>query len=389
MYKIEDEKSLEERARILFLKHFSSSPEVMVVAPGRVNLIGEHTDYNCGFVLPMALPMVTMVMGGVCEGTLSKVVTDNEDCDEPRTFQFDSSSDERYELGKPRWGNYLKGVLALHPNKDDIPAFKAVVVSSLPSGSGLSSSAALEISFFRFVDELMGISRKNEEDLKEMALLCQKVEHTYALVPCGIMDQLVCSIASQKQAVLIDCRSLDIKQISLTSDEVTLLIINSNVKHVLSSSQYPVRKEQCEQACKELGVDSLRDVTVEELEENVSLLDEVCLKRARHVVTENRRCLQMATCLQEGSFEEAGRLMLLSHASLRDDYDVSCLELDFLVTMVTQMEGVYGSRMTGGGFGGCTVTLLKRCAVDATIQHVQKEYEGVASFYKCGLKSKE
>ncbi|KAM4715977.1 galactokinase [Anableps anableps] len=365
-------------ARRLYGELFAEeAPQVAVCAPGRVNLIGEHTDYNQGFVLPMALPLVTVVVGGPSSGQDVTVVTAVQDADEPRRVDFTLTGDgSSLSPGLPRWANYVKGVIQ-HYRAPGLPNFRVVVTSSVPLGGGLSSSASLEVAFYTFLQQL------KPDDGKQLpkVLACQQAEHTHAGVPCGIMDQFVSVFARKGKALLIDCRSLEATPVPLADPGLVILITNSNVKHSLSGSEYPTRRRQCEQAASALGKDSLRDVTIKELEEAKERLDDVTYRRARHVIEEIQRTVQAAEALKRGSYKEFGWLMVESHNSLRDLYEVSCKELDELVSAAMEVEGVFGSRMTGGGFGGCTVTLLQAHAIDKAILHIQEQYSGNPTFY--------
>ncbi|XP_007544099.1 galactokinase [Poecilia formosa] len=352
-------------------------PQAAACAPGRVNLIGEHTDYNQGFVLPMALPFVTVVVGGPTSGQGVTVVTAAEDADEPRRVDFSLTGDGcSLSPGLPRWANYVKGVIQ-HYRAPGLPNFRAVVASSVPLGGGLSSSASLEVAFYTFLQQL---KPDNGEKLGKV-LACQQAEHTHAGVPCGIMDQFVSVFAREGHALLIDCRSLEATSVPLADPSLVILITNSNIKHSLTGSEYPTRRRHCEQAASALGKDSLRDVTIKELEEAKEKLDDVIYRRARHVIEEIQRTVQAAEALKKGSYKEFGQLMVESHNSLRDLYEVSCKELDELVSAAMEVEGVFGSRMTGGGFGGCTVTLLQAHAIDKAILHIQEKYSGTPTFY--------
>ncbi|XP_069024636.1 galactokinase isoform X2 [Embiotoca jacksoni] len=355
-------------ARRVFGQVFGGEvPPVAVCAPGRVNLIGEHTDYNQGFVLPMALPLVTVVVGSQTSGQDVSIVTATEDADEPRRVDFSLAGDgSALSPGLPRWANYVKGVLQ-HYRAPPVPGFRAVIASSVPLGGGLSSSASLEVAFYTFLQQL----KPDDGDKVSKAVACQQAEHTHAGVPCGIMDQFVCVLGREGHALLIDCRSLQASLVPLADPHLLILITNSNVKHSLSGSEYPSRRRQCEEAASVLGRDSLRDATMEELDEARGRLDEVTYRRARHVIAEIQRTLQAAEALKRGAYREFGKLMVESHNSLRDLYEVSCRELDELVSAAAEVEGVFGSRMTGGGFGGCTVTLLQAHAIDRTILHMQ------------------
>ncbi|XP_047465810.1 galactokinase [Mugil cephalus] len=364
-------------ARRLYGQVFGEEgPQVAVCAPGRVNLIGEHTDYNQGFVLPMALPMVTVVVGRETSGQDVTVVTATEDADEPHRVDFSLPSDgSPLSPGEPSWANYVKGVIQHY--RAPVPGFRAVIASSVPLGGGLSSSASLEVAFYTFLQQL----KPDDGDKISKAVACQQAEHTHAGVPCGIMDQFVSVLGREGHALLIDCRSLEATPVPLADPSLVILITNSNVKHSLTGSEYPTRRRQCEEAASILGKDSLRDATMKDLDEARGRLDDVTYRRARHVIEEIERTIQAAEALKRGGYKEFGRLMVESHNSLRDLYEVSCRELDELVSAAMEVEGVFGSRMTGGGFGGCTVTLLQAHAIDRTILHIQERYSGTPSFY--------
>nr|XP_057917721.1 galactokinase [Doryrhamphus excisus] len=350
------------------------TPQIAACAPGRVNLIGEHTDYNNGYVLPMALPLVTVVVGSPSINGDTVVVTASEHADEPR--RVDLSLPNEGSTSSPCWANYVRGVIH-HYRARPVPGFRAVVVSSVPLGGGLSSSASLEVAFYTFLQQL----RPDDGDKLAKALACQQAEHTHAGVPCGIMDQFVSALGTEGHALLIDCRSLEAIPVPLADPQVVILITNSNVKHSLASSEYTVRRRQCEDAAAILGKSSLRDATMKDLEGSRAKLDDVTYRRARHVIAEINRTVKAAEALKNGAYQEFGQLMVESHNSLRDLYEVSCKELDELVSAAMEVDGVFGSRMTGGGFGGCTVTLLKATVVEGTIQHVQERYHGSPTFF--------
>lgn len=349
-----------------FRNTFGSEPDIAACAPGRVNLIGEHVDYNDGFVLPMALPMVTVIVGkknytpSTCE-----ILTCFKDGKEEKRAQFDSGNIAR---GSPKWLNYIKGVM-FHFGQA-IPGFNAVINSNVPVGGGLSSSAALEVATFTFLEQLT--ARKFEKP-SDKALICQKAEHTFANMPCGIMDQLISVCGQRNRALLIDCRNLSTQQIPFEATGLAVLVCNSGVKHELSSSEYPVRRKQCQQSLQLMGLKSYRDATENDLDA-LTGADEVLLRRARHVITEIQRTTAAAEALKANDFEQMGKLMIESHKSLRDDFNVSCHELDILVEATLSAAGVLGTRMTGGGFGGCTVTLLRKDAIEAVVKHIDTIY---------------
>ncbi|KAH0956018.1 hypothetical protein HN011_009695 [Eciton burchellii] len=366
------------KALRIFSDRFGEQADVCVYAPGRVNLIGEHTDYNDGFVLPMALPMVTVITGKSHSGRKITIASSSDAIGDTNEFEFEASNRADIKSGEPKWANYVKGCIANFIC--DVPAFNAVIVSTVPVGAGLSSSAALEVATYTFLEAL---SRKKSEKSELKALACQKAEHDFAGVPCGIMDQFISVMGKEGYALLLDCRDLTTKQIPMLHiDDYVFLITNSNAPHKLSSSAYCERRDCCYEAAKILGKKSLRDADMNDIQTLISRNEsERVVRRARHVVTEIQRTLEAAVALEEGDFQRFGRLMNESHDSLRDDYEVSSKELDLLVSVAREVDGVLGSRLTGAGFGGCTVTLLRKNAVDKAIQHMQAKYPGTPAFY--------
>uniref|UniRef100_A0A8C6T450 Galactokinase 1 n=1 Tax=Neogobius melanostomus TaxID=47308 RepID=A0A8C6T450_9GOBI len=349
-------------ARAKFVQEFGEEPQLAACAPGRVNLIGEHTDYNEGYVLPMALPMLTVVVGKPNSGHDAHIITLNKDADKP--WRVDLNLQTELVSGQPRWANYVKGVIH-HYRASPVPGFNAVITSSVPLGGGLSSSASLEVAFYSFLQQI-----KPDDGVKvSKAVACQQAEHSHAGVPCGIMDQFVAVLGEKGHALLIDCRSLEAKPVPLLDKNLVILITNSNVKHSLTGSEYPTRRRQCEQAAAILGKNSLREATMKELEDAKGRLDEVAYKRAWHVIEEIQRTEQAAEALKRAEYKEVGKLMVESHNSLRDLYEVSCPELDELVSAALEVDGVFG------------MTLLQADAVDRTIRHIQEQYSGNATFY--------
>ncbi|KAK3765507.1 hypothetical protein RRG08_054032 [Elysia crispata] len=373
--------SLIAEAVAAFEKRFGSKPTVGAKAPGRVNLIGEHTDYNDGFVFPMALPMVSVIVGSPTTTGVCRIETLNSGTDSPRYTEFPI---DNLEPGKPKWCNYVKGVAAQMPGT--VPSFDAVIISSVPLGGGVSSSASLEVATYTFLDQLDGVD--SDISVIEKILKCQKAEHEFAGMPCGIMDQYISMTGREGHALLLDCRSQQGRLVPLSDPSVVVLVTNSNVKHELTGSEYPTRRRQCQEAAKILGVPSLRDATDAALEAKKSVLDEETFMRVRHVISEIKRTDEAALALETEDYNTFGKLMVESHNSLRDDYEVSCKELDQLVEYAMEMknEGVFGSRMTGGGFGGCTVTLVTALNVDKVIQHIDTKYKAgghKATFFVC------
>lgn len=368
----------EQRARAaqVFAARFGRPAAYAAVAPGRVNLIGEHVDYNQGPVLPMAIELQTMLLASRRQDR--RVVLYSTALDQQAEFELVADLPRAADV----WQNYVRGVLAgcleagLDPGGLDV-----VIDSTVPTGGGLSSSAALEVATATLVEAVTGRSL----DPVQKALLCQKAEHTYALVPCGIMDQFSSVFGRQGFAMLLDCRSLAIRHVPLPGRDLAFLIINSNVKHELSGGEYALRRRQCQQAAQALGVGSLREVSAAELHDGGGRLEPVVLRRARHVVTEIERTVAAAEHLRAGDWLAFGRLMYASHESLRDDYEVSCRELDLLVELARrQGADVYGSRMTGGGFGGCTVSLVRSdsaARIGAAVAAAYQRQTGIEPMY--------
>jgi galactokinase len=361
-----------------FSARYGGDPEWIVAAPGRVNLIGEHIDYNDGFVLPMAIDRYCVIAAGSIGSDLAQVYSMS--IDDEATISLSRPEPHR-EHG--HWSNYVAGVIA---GWRELPetrprGFSAVVASDVPIGGGLSSSASLEVAMATLVETMTGSSL----DPMAKALLCQRAEHEFARVPCGIMDQFASVMCRADRLMLLDCRTQQIEHIPLSDPDVTVLIVNSNVKHKLSNGQYAVRREQCEAATRKLGVDSMRDVTMDHLESGRSRLADVEYRRARHVVGEIARTIDAAYAIKRGDWSRVGDLVYRSHDSLRDDYEVSCAELDLLVDVARDIGtagGVIGARMTGGGFGGCTVSLVQTSKVEDIAEVIADEYQretGVAA----------
>jgi galactokinase len=352
-----------------FKKAFDREPQWIAAAPGRVNLIGEHTDYNDGFVFPMAIERYT-VIAAAPNGSQS--ITLRSDSGEG-VVTADLS--QPLKPGpKGSWANYPLGVIAGFLARGLKPVgFDALIHSNVPLGGGLSSSAALEIATATLIEAITG----QHLDPVKKALLCQKAEHDYAGMPCGIMDQFISALGKKDHLLLLDCRSREFELVPFTDPSVSVLITNTNVKHALTGSEYPARRKQCEAAAVALGVASLRDAATDLLETNRSKLEVVVFRRARHVIGEIARTTQAADAIRAGNWAMVGELMYASHQSLRDDYEVSCPELDAVVEIARGLSaagGVIGCRMTGGGFGGCTVALVKTDAVDAVMRAMAVGY---------------
>jgi galactokinase len=357
-----------------FARTFGGGGKVHVIrAPGRVNLIGEHTDYNDGFVCPMAIEPQVLI---ACRARDDARVRIASTAFPGEVAEF--SLEEKIERGEPSWANYSRGVAA-EMKLAGIPltGMDALLENTLPVGGGLSSSAAIEVGTGLALLTLAG--EKMEGD--RLALLCQKAEHEYALVPCGLMDQMIVVSGRAGHAMQFDCRTHAKQFVKLDPADLRVVIVNSMVRHELTGGEYAERRRQCEAAVayfQQAGnghkVRALRDVTMKQIHDAEGKLDATILKRARHVVSENQRTVEAGTALAQGKYERAGELMVQSHASLRDDYAVSCDELDFLAEQAMKVRGVYGARMTGGGFGGCIVALAQPRAVEPLKAHLEKVY---------------
>lgn len=386
-------------------------------APGRVNLIGEHTDYTGGYVLPLAIGYNTICYG---RGGIVKVDSTNtsmcrivsaSNSKVIAEFRATTSLAPSSPDSNSRWANYVQGtILQYLPDlKDDETfALDMVIVGDVPLGSGLSSSASLEVASAVFLECILdqhgaayssyirshgnvANALSSKEIKMERAIRCQRAENMFVGVPCGVMDQCVSSAGSRGNLLLIDCRSLDFREVSVVKsgtgsgiEAPVLVVANSNVKHDLGAGEYPIRVKQCKDATEILSkinprVQSLRDVSIEDIDNAISmaLLEGVLLLRARHVVSENARTVEAADSWARGDWEKVGQLMNSSHTSMRNDYDVSCEEIDVLVDLAQQFDGVYGSRLTGGGFGGCTVTLVKKSVAQDLINYLNEEYEKI------------
>jgi galactokinase len=339
-------------------------------APGRVNLIGEHTDYNDGYVMPAAIDFFTWVNVSPLEERKLQIFSENFG------DEIEVDLDDQTIAARSHWSDYPVGVaVMLEKAGHRLRGAKLQIRGEVPIGSGLSSSAAIEVATACALVANSGL----EIDARELALLCQRAENEFVGARVGIMDQFVSLFGQAQKALLLDCRALEFRLLPLP-DNVQLIICNTMVKHALASSAYNERRAQCEEGIKHLarllpGVTALRDVTVKELEQFGRDLSEVVYRRCRHVVTENARVLSAANALEKGDLNEFGTLMGESHWSLRDDYEVSSKELDLMVELASDRDGVYGARMTGGGFGGSTVNLVAAEHVEEFRERVAKDYE--------------
>jgi galactokinase len=323
-------------------------------APGRVNLIGEHTDYNDGFVMPAALDFSTWVRLSPLDQRKLQIFSENFN------EEVEVDLDDPNLAARAHWSDYPVGVAVVMERAGyRLRGASLRIRGEVPIGSGLSSSAAIEVATACALTANSGL----KIDARELALLCQRAENEFAGARVGIMDQFVSLFGQAQHALLLDCRSLEFKLLPLP-DNVRLIICNTMVKHELASSAYNERREQCEAGVRVLAqfypnVRALRDVTIEQLEQHRKELPEVIYRRCLHVVTENARVIEAGAALEQRDLSHFGKLMGESHVSLRDDYEVSSDELDLMVALAQKIEGVYGARMTGGGFGGSTVNLVR------------------------------
>lgn len=352
---------------------------VVVRSPGRVNLIGEHTDYNDGFVLPLAIDREILLAGRRRKDETVRVFSLNMG-DEGAFPVNGVAAPAAAGEGKPGppggWSRYVEGVVwALREAGFAVGGFDAALVGNIPQGGGLSSSAALEVGVAVLIKELFGL----ELDPVATARLCQRAENEYVGVQCGIMDQFTVALGRQGHALLLDCRTLEYHYVPLPAQHVRLVVADTGVRRALASSEYNARRRQCEEGVALLrrhlpDIRALRDVAPHSFEQLRDRLPEVLARRCGHVIYENARVLAAAASLANDNFTACGQLMYASHKSLRDEYEVSCRELDEMVEIARSVPGVYGARMTGAGFGGCVVSLVRADAVDALVAAIEAEY---------------
>lgn len=352
-----------------FMTRFNDEPRIFR-APGRVNLIGEHTDYNDGFVMPFAIDRDTLAAARARDDSTINAVA--LDLGKTATIDLDTPAIKR----RGTWLDYVEGTARALQKRFGLSGGADIILSStVPIGAGLSSSAALEMAIGLALLSVSGI----DIDREKLALAGQFAEHEFVGTRSGIMDQFASVFCQEGNAMLLDCRSLEKKQIPIEIADTMIVVCDSKVKHSLASSEYNKRREECEEGVRLLkeeipGIRALRDVSSLDLERLDNILPEPIRRRCRHVVTENERTLTAADAFEKNEVETAGRLMFESHRSLRDDYEVSCPELDSLVEIASGVAGVYGARMTGGGFGGCTVNLLDRGAFENFKESTVREY---------------
>lgn len=369
-------------ARVLsgFESAFGERPEIVVAAPGRVNLIGEHTDYNDGFVLPCAIDYETLIaIGDRSDGQIQVVACDHDHAQD----RFDPQAE--FSPQTEEWKNHVRGIVASFRQRAmHLPGANIAVAGNVPQGAGLSSSASLGVALSKALTDLNSLSQLTPTDF---ALIAQQAENDFVGCACGIMDQLASARSEAGTAMLLDCRSLDSKAISM-APEFELLVIHSGIRRGLVDSAYNERRAQCEEAARHCQVPALRDVTLDELDACSSHLNPVSYRRARHVVSENARVQSAADALEAGDIKTLSKLMEQSHMSMRDDFEITLPAIDGLVALVSGLLGEKGGvRMTGGGFGGCIVVIAEQAKLEEVQTLVAEGYrapDGTApQFYPC------
>ncbi len=372
--------SLKDKTSSLFANTFGYPASHVIQAPGRVNLIGEHTDYNDGFVLPCAIDYQTVIACAARDDRKVRVIAADYD-NETDAFSLDEPI---LSVEHQQWANYVRGVIK-HLQKRDARFGGAdlVISGNVPQGAGLSSSAALEVAVGKVFQQLYHLPL----DGAQLALTGQEAENQFVGCNCGIMDQLISALGKKDHALLIDCRTLGTKAVPMPQG-VSVVIINSNFKRTLVGSEYNTRREQCETGARFFQQKALRDVSLDEFNRVAQELDPVVAKRVRHVLSENARTVEAAAALAQGNLTRMGELMAQSHASMRDDFEITVPQIDMLVEIVKAVIGDKGGvRMTGGGFGGCVVALVPEALVPAVKDAVAQQYEAQTgikeTFYVC------
>ncbi|MFC1692920.1 galactokinase [Candidatus Latescibacterota bacterium] len=355
-----------------FSEIWSTHPTIVAAAPGRVNLIGEHTDYTGGFVLPVAIDRQIVVAVQEVHG--DSIIGYSIDFGEEASCKI-GEYDPRHQSG---WFRYALGVLS-ELEKIEIQAvgFRFAIGGNVPIGSGLSSSAAFEMAVLTALEGLMDFHLED----REAALLCQRAENNFVGMNCGIMDQYISKTGRKDHAILIDCSDLSVRAINILTPGYSWLVVDSNKRRGLVDSEYNKRRRECEEgvvyaqsAFPERTIRGLRDITVDDLSTLQKTCDNTVLKRVKHVVTENDRVLQTVKALDTGDIDTIGKNLYASHRSLRDDFEVSCEELDMLVDILSEVDGVSGARLTGAGFGGCVIAFLKDNSIKAAENAISKNY---------------
>ncbi|MEM7030765.1 MAG: galactokinase [Chloroflexota bacterium] len=360
--------SLIEKTQAAFRTHFPRTEDAIRLfrAPGRVNVIGEHTDYNDGFVLPVAINFDTVVAATPRDDRMVHVVA------------VDERQEDEFDLEQPitphpsqTWSNYVRGMAKILSEADQtLSGVNLAIAGEVPRSGGLSSSASLEMALGHMFLRLSGL----DVDGVKLALWGQKTENTFVGVNCGIMDQFISSLGQQDHALLIDCRDLSYESVQIPSG-TAIIVVDSGIQRGLVDSEYNNRRAECETAAAHFGVTALRDLDLETLEAGKSDLDPVVYKRARHVVTEDARTMAAVKALSKGDLTALGPLMAHSHVSMRDDFEITVSGIDTLVEIMQGVEGIYGARMTGGGFGGCCIALAPQHVVPAVVEAIESRYQ--------------
>ena len=360
--------TLANEARANLKATFDVDSALIAAAPGRVNLIGEHIDYCDGFVLPLAIERYIVIAAKPNNSSKARIGATGLD-----PIELDLSN--RQELGEPKWSNYLRGVIQGFMDLNyALPGFDAYIVSSVPLGAGLSSSAALACCFATLLEGLVDTVLPTVDK----ALLAQRAEHHFAGVPCGIMDQFASTFGVQDQLILIDCRSGEPEMVPFSDPSLSIIIANTNVSHDLSDGGYGARRKDTEDGLALIAKPSWREVIMDDLYAVQEKMGDRIFRRSRHVVTEIARTIEAVEAFKTGDFSNIGSLMAGSHRSLRDDFEVSCDELDLMVGLAKEIGfegGVLGARMTGGGFGGSTVTLCRSTDTEAIAKQIHQRFE--------------
>ncbi len=354
---------------------FGKNPDHLVQSPGRVNLIGEHTDYNEGFVMPIAIDRELQIAFRARDDSRIRI----HSMDFNQTEEFDLNFLDK----RGGWIEYIKGVARELKNAGhDLVGWEGVITGNIPIGAGLSSSAALELA----AAKVFSCVSKFAWDPGQMAVICQRAENLWVGVHCGIMDQMVSAAGKAGHALFIDCRSLDIEHVPIPGF-ISIVVLDTSTRRDLTSSAYNERRMQCERAAHMIGVKALRDVHISEMETCLAKLERVLAKRAKHVITENYRVVQVKDALQAGDLDKTRKLIHQSHESLRDDFEVSSKPLNLIVDAAVQQVGCYGARMTGAGFGGCAIALVDQAYIADFTENVTEIYKRetslVAKVYVC------
>ncbi|MBT8037008.1 MAG: galactokinase [Verrucomicrobiae bacterium] len=365
-----DINALTHKAKVGFKVTFENDSSIVAAAPGRVNLIGEHIDYCDGFVLPFALAQNIVIAAAPNDTSIARFASDQGD----EIVEIDLTGD--ILESSPKWANYPRGVMQYFREETgcSLTGFDAYITSNVPAGGGLSSSAAFELAVATLLEELT----KKTLGTKEKALLSQKAEHHYAHVPCGIMDQFASAFGEENHLVLIDCQISEPHLVPFENPDLTVIVANTCVSHELSDGGYASRRQNTEDGLKIIGKETWRDVSMDDVEAAKEEMGDVIFRRSRHVVSEIQRVKDAVMALEAQAFDALGSYMYASHDSLRDDFNVSCEELDIMVDIAKSIGkggGVIGSRMTGGGFGGSTVTLCESSNADAIIATLHQQYK--------------